>query len=266
MFHVFKTNKLTSTESVDIIEKIVYEYLKPLGFRKHGRTLHRFVDDDISQVVNFQNGCPSKGVHDILWINLGIRIPECVERKFSLEEPLKKYYHEYECNIRTRLGSLVDGKDTFYDLKKDPYKIANDIVKRIKKYAMPVFDVLDSRNAVLKHRMEYPHFDQFSNRLIQLEEAMILGRNGDIVAASRLFNAYYQGALAEYYHDLEQGTKTYLKKGERMVYHNAKTNETETIIATKSGYVTTYCANKGHLIYLEELAQELGIILCTSFA
>ncbi len=48
-----------------------------------------------------------------------------------------------------------------------------------------------------------------------------------------------------------------------MIYHNAKTNETETIIATKNGYVTTYCANKGHLIYLEELAQELGITLCT---
>lgn len=48
-----------------------------------------------------------------------------------------------------------------------------------------------------------------------------------------------------------------------MVYHNVKTNETETIIAIKSGYVTIYCANKGHLIYLEELAQKLGIILCT---
>lgn len=78
-----------------------------------------------------------------------------------------------------------------------------------------------------------------------------------------MFNAYYQNALAEYNHDLEKGTKTYLKKGERMIYHNAKTNETETIIATKNGYVTTYCANKWHLIYLEELAQELGITLCT---
>ena len=92
---------------------------------------------------------------------------------------------------------------------------------------------------------------------------MIIGRRGDIVEATRLFNAYYQNALAEYNHDLEKGTKTYLKKGERMIYHNAKTNETETIIATKNGYVTTYCANKGHLTYLEELAQELGITLCT---
>ena len=38
---------------------------------------------------------------------------------------------------------------------------------------------------------------------------------------------------------------------------------TETIMATKSGYVTTYGANKNHLTYLEELAATLGIVLCT---
>lgn len=259
MFSPFSNNKLTSTETVDIIEKTVYEYLKPLGFIKYGRTLHRFVDSDISQVINFQNGCPSKGVYDILWINLGIRVPECVERKFNVSEPPKKYYHEYECNLRTRLGSLVDGKDTFYNLKKDPYKIGKDIVERLKKYVLPVFDVLSSRDAILKHRNEYVSFDQFNNHISLLEEAMIIGRRGDFAEAGRLFNVYYQKALAEYNYDLEQGNKTYLKKGDRMVYYNAKTNQTETIVATKSGYVTTYCASKGHLNYLEELAEELGI-------
>ena len=67
MFHLFKTNNLTSTESVDIIEKIVYEYLEPLGFRKHGRTLHRFVDGDISQVVHLQNGARKKA----FWVFCG---------------------------------------------------------------------------------------------------------------------------------------------------------------------------------------------------
>ena len=262
MSSFFNTNKLSSPESVDIIETIVYEYLKPLGFRKHGRTLHRYVDGDISQVVNFQNGCPAKRVYDILWVNLGIRVPECVERTFVTTEPLKKYYHEYECNIRTRLGSLVDGKDTFYSLKKDPYKIGNDIVERIKKYVLPVFEVLNSRDAILAHRIEYTHFDQMNNHMILLEEAMIAGRKGDIAEATRLFNAYYQNELAEYNHDLENGKKTYLKKGERIIYRNARTNATETITATKSGYVTIYDANKNHLIYLEELAATLGIVLC----
>lgn len=117
MFSLFRTNKLDAKESVDMIEKIVYEELKPLGFRKYGRTLHRFTDEDISQVIHFQNGCPQKGVHGILWVNLGIRVPECAERSFTVSQPQKKYYHEYECTIRTHLGALADGRDTGYDLR-----------------------------------------------------------------------------------------------------------------------------------------------------
>ena len=263
MISLFYRNKLSTTESVDIIEGMVYAYLKPLGFRKYGRTLHRYVDGDISQVVHFQNGCPEKGVYGILWINLGIRVPECEERKFKNLEPLKKYYHEYECNIRTRLGDLVGRKDTYYKLKKDPVKIGNDIIAHIEKYVIPVFDVLNSRENILKHRSEYACFDEMTHDMLLLEEAMIMGRKGELAAATRLFNAYYQNILAECNHDLENGTKTYLRKGERIVYRNVKTGETETITATKNGYVTTYYANKAHLSYLEELAQELGISLCT---
>lgn len=261
MFHLFKRKKISSTECVDIIEGIVYEHLKPLGFRKHGRTLHRFAEKDISQVINFQNGCPQKGVYDILWINIGIRVPECAEKKFVISEPMKKYYHEYECNIRTRLGSLVDGEDTFYDLGKRPKKIAADIIDRIKKYVIPVFDVLNSREAILLYRANYPSFDQFANHLILLEEAMIFGRCGDVKKASELFNKHYQNALSEYNADFENGTETYLHKGERMIYRNAKTGETETVIADKDGYVITYSANRGHIDYLETLATELGIVL-----
>lgn len=261
MFHLFKRKKISSTECVDIIEGIVYEHLKPLGFRKHGRTLHRFVEKDISQVINFQNGCPQKGVYDILWINIGIRVPECAEKKFVISEPMKKYYHEYECNIRTRLGSLVDGEDTFYDLGKRPKRIAADIIDRIKKYVIPVFDVLNSREAILLYRANYPSFDQFANHIILLEEAMIYGRSGDIEKASELFNKHYQNALVEYKADFENGIQTYLRKGERLVYRNTKTGETETIIADKDGYVITYSANRGHIDYLETLASELGIVL-----
>lgn len=261
MLSIFKRKKISSTECVDIIQDIVYEHLKPLGFRKHGRTMHRFVEGDISQVINFQNGCPQKGVYDILWINIGIRVPECAEKKFIISEPMKKYYHEYECNIRTRLGSLVDGKDTFYDLSKRPKKIAADIIDRIKKYVIPVFDVFNGREAILLYRANYPSFDQFANHLILLEEAMIYGRSGDIEKASELFNKHYQNALSEYNADFENGIETYLHKGERMVYRNTKTGETETVIADKDGYVITYSANRGHIDYLETLATELGIVL-----
>lgn len=265
MLNIFKNRKLSSTEAVDIIENTVYEYLMPMGFRKHGRTLHRFVDGDISQVVNFQNACPQKGVYDVLWINLGIRVPECAQRKFDIPEPAKKYYHEYECNIRTRLGSLVDGKDTYYNLKKRPEKIAKDIIDRIQKYVIPVFDTLNSREAIIQHRAEYPSFDEFGH-LILLDEAMIFGRKGDHEEASKRFHAYYQKVLSQYLNDYENGIQTYLHKGERMIYINTKTNKTETVTADKDGYIITYSANRKHLDYLETLAHQLGIVLSVSSA
>ena len=47
---------LDTTKVLDAIEKAVHTVVKPYGFRKHGRTLHRFVSGDISQVINFQLG------------------------------------------------------------------------------------------------------------------------------------------------------------------------------------------------------------------
>lgn len=256
-----KRKKMSSTESVDIIQGIMYEYLKPMGFRKHGRTFHRFVDGDISQVINLQNGLAAKGIYGVLWVNIGIRVPECAERKFDVSESTKRYYHEYECNIRTRLGVLADGKDTFYDLNKQPEKIAADIIDRIKKYVIPVFDVLNDRDAILMYRVNYPTFDESEARHILLDEAMIYGRRGDIEKASELFNRYYRNALIEYNADFEHGIETYLHKGETLVYRNTKTGETETIAAKRNGNIITYSANRCHIDYLEALASELGITL-----
>lgn len=41
-----KKPKLDTSSLLDDIEKEVYEYVKPYGFKKHGRTLHRFVSGD----------------------------------------------------------------------------------------------------------------------------------------------------------------------------------------------------------------------------
>jgi len=92
---------------------------------------------------------------------------------------------------------------------------------------------------------------------------MIFGRRGDVSQAAGLFNEYYRAVFEEYNHDLEYGVRKYLHKGERLTYRNTKTNETETITAAKSGYMIIYNASRAHLSYLEKLADELGIVLCT---
>ena len=261
MYPFGKPNNLPSTETVDIIEKIVYAQLKPLGFRRHGRTLHRFVDGDISQVVHFQNACPAKGIFDVLWVNLGIRVPESMDRTFHPKQPPKKYYHEYECNIRTGLCTLAYGKDTSYTLRIDPEVTAEEILQQLFAHAIPVFERLSSREAIAKYRRDFPQFDSLNRRLILLEEAMIYGRKGDLTTAHALFREYYRDALAQYEDIRENGSRHFLRKNEKVTYLNRKTNKTETIVAPSDGYVTLFNANRGHVDYLEDLARELDIPL-----
>ena len=144
-----------TTEIVDMIEKSVYARLKPLGFRKYGRTLHRFVSEDISQLINFQCGLPTKGMGGLLCVNIGIRVPECAERTFCIRNEKKKYYHDYDCNIRTRLGTVSGKEEAWFDLREPTEAIADRILAEITEFVLPVFAVLNSREAILVHRREY---------------------------------------------------------------------------------------------------------------
>lgn len=221
-----KDKQLDAKAIVDEIEKAVYAVVKPLGFKKHGRTLHRFVGGDISQVINFQNGCPPKGVYDVLWVNVGVRVPECMLRGFAPEKTLKKYYHEYECNIRARLGELDGGEEKTYDLHGSVEEISSDIIREIKECVIPAFETLDSREAILEKRKDNRHMDGLNHRLRLLDEAMIYGRLGQMEKAQRVFNEYYDAKAKEY--EGHEGDKNYR-------------------------YI------KAHTEYLEELAEKLGI-------
>lgn len=260
---VIPSNPIPTTDAVDTIETIVYDFVKPMGFRRFGRTLHRFVDGDISQVIHFQNGCPQKGILGLLWVNLGIRVPECQERTFTPSLPLKKYYPEYQCNIRTTLSFCTDGKDVPYKLSKNPRKISDDIIRKLKQSVLPVFDTLNSRDAILKFRQDYPRFDQM-NHLALLEAAMIWGRMGDFPRACQLFRRYYVQVMEEYIDALENGRRIYLKRGQSLNYHNEKTGKTETLLAEQSGYYTIYHSPRAHLEYLKQLASQLNIPLETT--
>ena len=253
MFGLFKkATEINTTQIVDEIEAAVLEFVKPYGFKKHGRTLHRFVSGDISQVIHFQSGMPTKGMGGQLCVNLGIRIPECSERTFQPKTENKKYYHEYECTIRSRLGTVSSKQEIWYDLHKKTDKIIKSIIEEIDQYVLPAYEVLNSRESILAYRKLYPMLDDM-NSLILLDECMIYGHIGNTEKAKELFELYYQYAVKEYNDLVENGHKQYLKKGERVVYMG------QDITAEKDGYVTLYGANHGHIDYLDELATNLGL-------
>ena len=162
--------KVNTTQVVNEVENIVYAWCKPFGFQKHGRTLHRFVDRDLSQVINFQNGCPEKQVYGILWINIGIRVPECAH--FPGEH--KAYYKEYDCNIRCRLDEYIEGEEKPYRLSDDPERIAADIIMKLEKSIMPVFDILSTRQSIIENLRNYPDFNALRNHLVERDISTII--------------------------------------------------------------------------------------------
>jgi len=186
---------------LDNIQKAVYPVLKPYGFKKHGRTFHRFVSGDISQVINFQLGQAHMGQTHLLFVNVGIRVPECVLRSFDPEPNPKKYYHEYECNIRSRLGTVEGKKVSCYSFFMYLDMVEADIIRQIRDYVLPAFEELSSREAILEKRRAYPNMDTLHSHLILLEEAMIYGRWGQLDKAVETLNLYYHqfttGQLAQ---------------------------------------------------------------------
>jgi hypothetical protein len=237
---------------LDQIEAGVYGELKKQGFRKSGRTLHRFVSGDISQVVNFQCGQSYRDETHLMWVNLGIRVPECCEESFFPAGPLKKCYQEYECNIRSRLGSIDQSAERCFDLNEGPEKILPDILRDLTEKVLPVFDLLSSREAILAHRREYPSFDILRRHLVLLDEAMIYGHLGELEKAKERFDTYYRGALETFLDQETNGRQVYLQKGQRLVTGR------QDITAEKDGYVTVYGGNRGHMEYLDRLAAKLG--------
>ncbi len=237
---------------LDQIEAGVYRELKKHGFRKSGRTLHRFVSGDISQVVNFQCGQSYREETHLMWVNLGIRVPECCEKSFFPSEPLKKHYKEYECNIRSRLGSIDGTAERCFDLSEGSGEALPEILRDLTEKVLPVFDLLSSREAILAHRREYPSFDILFRHLILLDEAMIYGHLGDLEKARERFDTYYQEFRATFLDEETNGRQVYLRKGQRLITGG------QDITAEEDGWFTVYGGNRGHMEYLDRLAVKLG--------
>ncbi len=231
-----KPPALDSAEKIELIEQKVFsDLMKNEGFRKAGHVLFRLVDIDMFHIVTFQKGISEKKQHDCLWVNIGIRIPEAFEHKFVLSEPVEKFYHEYQCNFKTRLSVFTSKKDIPYDLEdKKTLKIAEDIIANLKKYVLPMFLELYDREKFLLNRCKYESIEQHAN-LAALEAAMIYGRKGDREGAASYYKQYYTECLEK----REQQRES--PEGEKALG--------ETV---PSGF-------EAHIEYLRELARELGI-------
>jgi hypothetical protein len=182
--------------TLDQIQARVYEFLKPLGFGKKGRTLNREADEKgIFQAVHFQTG-PYELAPEIppfrlnlygkFTINLGVLIKELYDL-----EPWHKptnFYQEMYCQARMRLPVLLYEKDIWWDLNADPDELAKTVIDGFRTAGFSYFELYDTR---AKFCDNYGRFADAPPRA-KLDIALLV-LHSDRLSGEKLFRNYYNG-------------------------------------------------------------------------
>jgi len=92
--------------------------LKPLGYRKSGRTFYK-TGEQLTAVVNVQASKSNMGDNGTFAVNLGVYHPAVATITDAL--PFTgKFPKEYDCTVRKRLGALMcDGRDYWWPVAAD---------------------------------------------------------------------------------------------------------------------------------------------------
>ena len=152
-----KIKENNNKKHLDAIQNKVYEYLKPLGFRKNGRTFNRQTEKGIYQVINLQSGQYSPwdnyvipGLRENYYgkfaVNLGVLVQELYDLKNH--STTKKIYQEYDCQIRSRLASLVKGKDYWWPITNETNSTATEIIEGLNSTGLLWLDTFETRDKI----------------------------------------------------------------------------------------------------------------------
>lgn len=192
-----KTESKTDFKAqLDIVEKEVFSKLKPLGFKKNGRTFNRQLEDGIIQVINFQSGQHPigenyvvPGLRENLYGKFVVNLGVCVESLYKFQYPTenKKYYKEYECQIRDRLGTLLKGQDYWWTITDDNKKITEEIIVALETKGLEWFSGIDTKGKIIKN---YGHLPYRSSPRAKLDIALLVWFD-DKEKGSILFREYY---------------------------------------------------------------------------
>jgi hypothetical protein len=172
VFDIFKSKSKLTDENKDkpsdgvlinlkselnAIQKEIYLYLKPLGFKKKGRTFNRQTEDGIYQVINIQSGKYEFGDKYVIpglrenyygkfTINLGVMVKEIYD--LDIYHKNKDVYQDYDCTIRTRLSRLTVKKDIWWAITDNNLTIAKEIIEGLNSHGILWLDNFENRDKI----------------------------------------------------------------------------------------------------------------------
>jgi hypothetical protein len=180
---------------LDTIQTSVTAFLKPLGFRKKGRTHNRTTAAGLVHVVNFQMGAYPIGEDYVIsglresfygkfTVNLGVLLP-CVA-EVEQQTPASPFVQEHYCTIRSRLSTLAFGADKWFELTPDTSALATTVVQLFDEFGLPFFEQFPDYPAVLAYFDAHGDLPFQTTDRAALEAAIIAHHLGDFQSARRL--------------------------------------------------------------------------------
>jgi hypothetical protein len=203
------TNKVELKTHLDSIQKEIFLFLKPLGFKKKGRTFNRQTEDGIYQVINIQSGRYEFGDKYVIpgfrenfygkfTVNLGVMVKEIYELE-SHNKP-KDIYQDYDCQIRERLPHLTIKQDHWWTISDDNNKTAKEVIDGLSSHGLDWLDNFDNRDKICKNLGTF----EGSSPRAKLDVA-IIELHRDRAKADKLFQDYYDNI------EIKNGHKEYVK-------------------------------------------------------
>jgi len=136
----------------NIAKESFHAILKPLGFRKKGNNFYSQKDDGLGHIVNLQRSTSSTKEDIRFTINTGIFLPEYWEVQYNyFSKPIPDFPTEPECVLRTRIGSLRNQHDTWYDITAGTDEVAmiDEMKRNLTDYILPHFNRISSKGMLI---------------------------------------------------------------------------------------------------------------------
>lgn len=176
---------------LDAIQQSASKLLKPLGFRKSGRSFNRLMERGIVHVVNFQMGpfpigdYVIPGIRESLYgrfaVNLGVFVP-CIYH-MDYRFPLPKTISDGYCSIRDRLKDENQNEWFQFGLQG----VAELVVHELETAGLAFFDLFNTHDEILRYYEVNGVFPFQNPGRAALEAAVINHELGNIDIARRLF-------------------------------------------------------------------------------
>lgn len=195
---------------LDSIQKDIFVFLKPLGFKKKGRSFNRQTEDGLYQVINLQSGKYEFGDKYVIpglrgnyygkfTVNLGVMVKEIYD--LDPHNKLKDFYQDYHCQIRTRLTTLTIKQDHWWLISEDNQKIANEVIEGLISHGIPWLNLFESRTEICSNW----GIVEGSSLRAKLDVALIV-LNEDKKKGTKLIQDYYDNI------ETHKGHKEYVKE------------------------------------------------------